>query len=393
VLPDFSEIETLTLTGTTAINGTGNQYGNIIRGNAAANSLDGADGDDRLLGGAGNDTLIGGAGYDRMYGGTGDDSYTVTDATDFAYENDGEGTDQVTASVSHQLRANVENLRLIGTDNLIGEGNAQANEIIGNSGNNKLYGYDGDDTLFGGSGDDYLLGGTGNDTLQGGGGYDRMYGGTGDDTYIVTDTTNYAYENAGEGTDRVIANMSHELRANIEELELSEYAGHARGYGNAENNLILGNSGNNLLYGRDGNDTLKGGSGNDIVYGENGNDSLDGGVGQDRFYGGAGADDFDFGDGDFAGMTSGTADRIHDFSRLDGDTIDLSAVDANSNLFGDQGFTFVGNGVFTGVAGQLRYQQISGNTYVQGDVDGDGDADFWIRLDGLHDLQVGDFVI
>jgi hypothetical protein len=59
----------------------------------------------------------------------------------------------------------------------------------------------------------------------------------------------------------------------------------------------------------------------------------------------------------------------------------------------DQQFAFIGTGAFTGAAGQLRYQQISGNTYVMGDTDGDGDADFWIRLDGLHNLQAGDFII
>ena len=75
------------------------------------------------------------------------------------------------------------------------------------------------------------------------------------------------------------------------------------------------------------------------------------------------------------------------------DRIHLGDVDANSALAGDQAFAFIGSGVFTGVAGQLRYQQISGNTYVQGDTDGDGDADFWVRLDGQHNLQGSDFII
>jgi Ca2+-binding RTX toxin-like protein len=138
---------------------------------------------------------------------------------------------------------------------------------------------------------------------------------------------------------------------------------------------------------------LFGNAGNDILYGENGNDQLDGGSGLDRFYGGSGADQFIFNNGDFAGLTSSTADRIHDFSQAESDIIRLDGVDANSGLAGDQGFAFIGSGAFSHTAGELRYAQISGNTYVQGDTDGDGQADFWIRLDGLHSLVTSDFVL
>jgi Ca2+-binding RTX toxin-like protein len=59
-----ADLENLTLTGSGAINGTGNQLGNLIVGNAGANNLSGAAGNDMLEGGAGNDTLAGGAGAD-----------------------------------------------------------------------------------------------------------------------------------------------------------------------------------------------------------------------------------------------------------------------------------------------------------------------------------------
>jgi hypothetical protein len=62
-------------------------------------------------------------------------------------------------------------------------------------------------------------------------------------------------------------------------------------------------------------------------------------------------------------------------------------------LAGNQGFTFLGAGAFTGTAGQLRYEQISGDTFVTGDTNGDGVADFMIRLDGLHTLRSGDFIL
>jgi len=379
---------------------TGNDSGNIlvgdagndqIDGNGGHDLLDGGNGDDYLFGRLGNDTLIGGLGYDRMYGGVGDDTYYANDATDFAYENAGEGHDTVIASLDHQLRAEIEDLLLTGAA-LIGKGSASDNGITGNSNANRLYGYEGNDVLDGAGGDDYLLGAEGNDTLNGGAGYDRMYGGVGNDTYIVTDTTDYSYENLGEGADRVIASINHSLRDNIEELELAGSAD-LRGYGNGLDNQLTGNSGANLLYGRDGQDSLFGNAGNDILYGENGNDHLTGGAGMDRFYGGAGSDEFIFGAGDSAGMTSSTADRIHDFSAADGDIIRLNGVDANSGLAGDQAFAFIGSGAFSGTAGELRTTQISGNTYVMGDTNGDGTADFWIRLDGLHTLGQSDFVL
>jgi serralysin len=405
----LSFFENLRLLGTLAVTGTGNELDNIIRGNDAANilagldgadklygyggddQLDGGNGDDYLYGLDGNDTLTGGSGYDRMYGGVGDDTYMVTDTTDFAYELAGEGHDTVIASIDHQLRAEVEDLVLTGAA-LIGKGNAGDNGITGNDLDNRLYGYGGNDTLDGAGGDDIIDGREGNDTLTGGVGYDKMYGGTGDDTFIVSDATDFAYEKAGEGNDRVISSVTHRLRDNIEELELSG-SGDIRGYGNASDNLILGNSGANLLYGRDGNDTINGNGGNDLLYGENGNDSLDAGEGQDRFYGGAGADEFIFNDGDFAGLAGSTADRILDYNHAEGDLIDLGGVDANAGLGGDQAFAFIGSAAFTGAAGELRYFQSGGTTYVQGDTNGDGLADFLIRVDGLHSLGGGDFLL
>lgn len=62
-------LENLTLTGTNAIDGTGNALGNVLTGNAAANLL---------LGNAGNDTLIGGGGNDTLNGGTGNDTLRAT---------------------------------------------------------------------------------------------------------------------------------------------------------------------------------------------------------------------------------------------------------------------------------------------------------------------------
>lgn len=89
------DIENLTLTGTTAINGTGNALHNVITGNAAANILDGGAGNDTLIGGAGNDTLVGGSGNDQIDVSSGNDTvrYTSTlDGTDVVNGFDGNAT-------------------------------------------------------------------------------------------------------------------------------------------------------------------------------------------------------------------------------------------------------------------------------------------------------------
>jgi Ca2+-binding RTX toxin-like protein len=94
---------------------------------------------------------------------------------------------------------------------------------------------------------------------------------------------------------------------------------------------------------------------------------LFGGAGLDRFYGGSGADKFAFRDGDFAGMTSSTADRIHDFDSAQGDRIHVAGVDSNSLVGGDQAFAFIGAAAFSHTPSELRTYQSVGNTYVAGD--------------------------
>jgi hypothetical protein len=76
-------VEKLTLKGTAAINGTGNDLANRLAGNDAANVLSGQVGDDLMLGNGGDDVLIGGAGKDELWGGLGSDTFVfrVPDAT------------------------------------------------------------------------------------------------------------------------------------------------------------------------------------------------------------------------------------------------------------------------------------------------------------------------
>ncbi|HZE92448.1 MAG TPA: calcium-binding protein, partial [Rhizobacter sp.] len=78
-----TNLENLTLTGASAINGTGNASANTLLGNSANNILSGLAGTDTLDGGAGNDTLNGGAGADvyNFARGYGQDTVQDNDAT------------------------------------------------------------------------------------------------------------------------------------------------------------------------------------------------------------------------------------------------------------------------------------------------------------------------
>ncbi len=165
-------VENLILTGTAAVNGTGNILNNIITGNNAANQLNGDAGNDTLKGGAGDDTLTGWSGADTMLGGLGNDIYLVENAGDVVTENINQGTDIVSSRLTYTLPINVENLTLTGTSAVNGTGNGQNNVITGNTAANQLNGGAGNDTLNGGAGNDVLDGGIGTNTLTGGTGND-----------------------------------------------------------------------------------------------------------------------------------------------------------------------------------------------------------------------------
>jgi Ca2+-binding RTX toxin-like protein len=219
------------------------------------------------------------------------------------------------------------------------------------------------DTLTGSTAANLLVGLAGDDSLNGGDGADTMVGGTGNDSYVVDNPGDVVMENPGEGADTVSASVTYVLGANVEDLTLTG-TGAINGTGNGDANLIIGNAGNNVLAGLGGADTLSGGAG------------------ADRFV--------------FLNVTdspTGSGDVIMDFSHAQSDKIDLSGIDANSTLAGDQAFTFIGAVGFHGIAGELNYSVTQTGITVTGDVNGDGVADFAINLTGLTSIASADFIL
>jgi Ca2+-binding RTX toxin-like protein len=117
---------------------------------------------------------------------------------------------------------------------------------------------------------------------------------------------------------------------------------------------------------------------------------LFGGLGSDRMDGGAGSDTFDFNSVSET-PTGLNRDLITDFTgngKLAGDLIDVSTLDANVLLPGNQAFAFIGSAAFT-AAGQLRY---SGGV-LQGSTNANTAAEFEIRLVGAPVLLGADILL
>jgi hypothetical protein len=292
--------------------------------------LQGAGGDDVMDGGSGNDILNGGDGDDELTGGGGGD---------------------------------------------ILNGQNDNDTLNGGDGADKLYGLTGLDTLNGGAGNDYMYGGDNNDTLDGGEGNDMLDGGTGgdamtgglgNDVYLVDNANDTTVEAANEGYDIVRTALTWTLADNIEGLEL-QGGGNANGTGNAGANNLQGNSGDNFLYGLAGVDTINGNDGSDVIIGGEGNDLLRGGLG---------ADDFRVAHA-FGSVLE--TDQVYDFSTAEGDRIDISQIDAVAGG-SDDAFTLVA--AFSKVAGQMTLTFASGITTLRLDINGDGKADYQMKING-----------
>jgi len=343
-----NNVENLIL-GAGITTGNGNGLDNTITGNAGDNTLAGLDGDDVLHGLDGDDALFGGNGTDALYGGTGDDyldggagidyleggvgndNYIVDHSDDVVVEAAGAGTDQVQASASYALSANVENLFLTGSAAINGAGNDLDNYIAGNGAANMIHGGGGNDTIVGGGGDDTLIGGTGDDKYvfdassgsdvvdNADGGFDGIFftngitrerlsfSRDGDDLLIFVDagsTPAVRVLNHFLGGDAAIDYVQPDGGYYLTTAEINQIvAGGSTGgeydqviegtaageqlVGSSGKDLIKGLAGDDQLFGMSGDDTLQGGEGDDYLSGGNGSGA---GSGDDRLEGGAGAD-------------------------------------------------------------------------------------------------------
>lgn len=346
----------------------------ILRGDLGDDTLRGNDGNDTLYGYQDNDTLDGGAGDDFLSGSVGDDTYLF----DTGYGNDrliegfDEGTDTLRFNnlLASQVYSNVGVDRVLrftlddgstlqvesystsnGGTNAVSRletiifsddttydfgnglilnglesaqttyGSDLGDTINANGGNDTVYSGNGNDTINGGSGSDLLDGGNGNDTIYGGTEADTIYGRAGDDILYGDDGADFLF-------------------------------------GGDDNDTLYGGDGNDSLFADEGNDTVYGGNGDDKLYGFGGNDTLYGGDGEDLLYGHGGSDTFVF----EADSALNNTDHILDFSKADGDRIDLSDVLSN---YDSQAHT---------ITDFLQVTEISGHSYISVDTDGGGDS-------------------
>jgi Ca2+-binding RTX toxin-like protein len=358
---------TKTLHSIEAANIYGSDHADIFTGGIGNDSIDGQAGDDTINGGDGNDTLYGGEDNDTLNGGNGNDILIGGTGNDIL--DGGAGMDSTSLSFTTSINGITFDLKkagTIGTDfgtkTLL---NIEGATIIGSLHDDVISGGIGNDFLFGSDGNDQLFGGYGNDSIEPGVGTDRVDGGKGTDTVSL-----YLFDESQGVTVTLSSRMTVATDSGVKTLLNFEQA---------------------LIIGSNHDDVFTGGSGADVLYAYDGNDVLRGRGGSDFMWGGNGADVFDY-DSISDSRVGEAADQIYLFE-TGIDKIDLSTIDANTLKKGNQAFDFIGTSGFSHTAGELRYYVSEGNTYVIGDVNGDGVRDFEILVYGDVGPGAGDFTL
>jgi serralysin len=383
---------------------TGSSFSDRLSGDINANVLNGGSGDDILIGRGGADALMGGAGSDTAS--YEDSLYAVAASLTFPVFN--------TAEARGDSYSSIENLT----------GSRFSDKLAGTRTSNILKGGEGNDTLMGRGGADILIGGVGSDTAS----YE-------DTAHAVSASLANPSANTGDARG--------DTYSSIENLSGSRHSDKLTG--NVVANILNGGNGNDILIGRGGADSLTGGSGKDTasyeqsshpvfaslaqpslntgeakgdVYssierllgssfsdrlegdsganflngGAGGNDKLYGGGGADKSFGGVGSDTFIFKSADDS--TLAARDWIYDFSQRQDDKISLTGIDASTKVAGNQAFTFIGDEEFSNKAGELRFINQDGDTFLYGDVNGDGKADFSLYFsERVIKFTSGDFFL
>jgi hypothetical protein len=329
----------------------------------------------------------------------------------------GDGVDNIRNSGTMSDRVNL----LGGADRLNNRGTI-GGDVLGGAGNDTVInngliigmvdlGAD-DDTFVGGNNVDRVRDNDGTDNVRLGGGADIYFavGGTGNDgTDTIDGGADADMYDASAATSRLVINLdtvAHNqspafppsafnpgsgpnVARNLTTGDTDNITGfeHARGgaggdtiFGSGLANVLDGGANNDNLFGFGQNDTLVGGAGMDMLFGGAGMDMLIGGTEADRFFYEAASD---------TGLTAATRDVIMDFQ--DGiDSIDLRNIDTipNNGIANDP-FDFMGVDVAfqNGLSGQLRAITVGDGWIIEGDIDGNGAAEFSIKVfDPTHTI-------
>lgn len=337
------------------------------------------DGDDII-------SMKGGGGFVDLFGGNGNDRFLLRDI--LSSVDGGNGIDTVETAFSYSLESavGVENLTLTGKGHLNASGNALDNVLVGNAGHNVLSGAGGKDVLKGGAGNDtYKIDFSGDVTIDDASGSDKLeISGVFESVSWNGSTLEISGSSAlGKNTYTVSVLNAGKVGA-IETISYpaSGFTGRLspNQQGSKASDLIIGTSLGDTIHGLDGNDRIDSGIGNDLIVG---------GRGKDLIRGGQGADVFKL--EKLADSPFGTEDELVDFE-IGIDKIDLSSIDANPKVKGQQAFSLseagpAAHAVWFGAgsdASSLR---------VFGDVNGDARADFVIALVGTSSpLAASDFI-
>ncbi|KGM30720.1 calcium-binding protein [Inquilinus limosus] len=355
------------------------------------------DGFDAVIGSGFNDTLIGGAAAESFTGGAGIDTVSYSGSA---------------AAVT------VDMVTRLGTGGTA-EGDRYLDvfeSITGTGFNDTLIGGDGAGVISGNNGDDLLMGGAGADRFRGGDGFDTISYADSTVGVSINLTTNVNTGGTAEG-DLFLDTVEKVIGSAFNDTLIGKF-GPDNLFGGDGDDLLVGNSRNNTLDGGNGADILRGGDWADVLIGGAGDDrleghsrenTLDGGLGADTLVGGVTYDYDDFEGVEFVNrgntLTGGAgadrfvsegvstrydygADRITDFSHVEGDKIDLSEIASS--------ISFIGTADFTGMAGQLRYEYVASGNYtaLSLDRDGDGVGDFvGFTLAGNVTLTADDFIL
>jgi Ca2+-binding RTX toxin-like protein len=290
------------------------------------------------------------------------------------------------------------------------------NDVLnGNALDNYLIGFSGDDVIIGFGGKDVLLGDAGNDFLASGSGEDSVFGGAGADTIVAGEDADLVY--GDEDDDRIFTDAGNDM--------VTGGAGNDTVVGGAGNDMFVAGigDGNDAYFGdevtggvgidtlnmsaitantsvnlgtglgglgsavsvQSGSDTLWGvenvvtGSGADTITASDAVNVMDGGTGNDTFV--------------FKTVAAANGDTIVGFET--GDKIDLSNIDANQSMAGNQSFTLVSPAITSVQQLSVRHETRADGDYtvIEGNVNDANAPDFKVSIQGTHNLAASDFTL